>query len=576
MPHHVVVDGSNLATEGRAMPSLAQLNEAVLAFIEEHPDALITVVVDATFGHRIDPTEVKEFDAAISNNELVAPPAGAIGRGDAFVLSIANKVSATILSNDSFQEFHGSHPWLFDEGRLVGGKPVPHIGWVFVNRVPVRGPVSRTAVKEAKRKKAAPGTATVQPVPAKAGGRRLAHPEASKPMPIPKAPPPGAVLKGQGKHVAAPRPAHVPDGAPPAPAPAPAPAATAVNDLLPFLSFVEHHPLGTRVDATVESYSSHGAYVRLVGDVVGYLPMRKMADPAPRSAREFLTIGDQLTLVVESFAPTRRSIDLATVAMATVAAPAPAPAKRARGKAAKAVETTTVDELEVAPAPARGRRTRVATPATADTTSAAPAAVEPAAVEPAAVDTAAPGRGRRGKRAAASADAAVVPAVEAPMAGKGARAARRGKVVEAPAAAEPDVVPAPPVMTGKRAAATKAVSKQQPKQQPTREPAERPAKRAKATSTEQPAKQPAKRSKTAATPAGAKQEAAEPARPAESEPATATRPARTKRVAAPAADAPLPADAHAPKGRTKRAASAPVEPASPAPARPKRASRASA
>lgn len=62
-------------------------------------------------------------------------------------------------------------------------------------------------------------------------------------------------------------------------APAPAPAATAVNDLLPFLSFVEHHPLGTRVDVTVESYSSHGAYVRLVGDVVGYLPMRKMADP---------------------------------------------------------------------------------------------------------------------------------------------------------------------------------------------------------------------------------------------------------------------------------------------------------
>ena len=29
MPHHVVVDGSNLATEGRAMPSLEQLNEAV-------------------------------------------------------------------------------------------------------------------------------------------------------------------------------------------------------------------------------------------------------------------------------------------------------------------------------------------------------------------------------------------------------------------------------------------------------------------------------------------------------------------------------------------------------------------
>src|ERR1043165_5643894 len=81
MPQHVIVDGSNLATEGRAMPSLQQLNEAVMAFMAEHPDALITVVVDATFGHRISSSEVAEFDDAVSNNELVAPPAGAIGRG---------------------------------------------------------------------------------------------------------------------------------------------------------------------------------------------------------------------------------------------------------------------------------------------------------------------------------------------------------------------------------------------------------------------------------------------------------------------------------------------------------------
>src|SRR5215211_3259285 len=149
MPSHVVVDGSNIATEGRPFPSLKQLNEAVLAYMEEHPDATVTVVVDATFGHRIDASEVGEFDAAVDNNELVAPPAGAIGRGDAFVLTIAAKAEATILSNDSFQEFHGEHPWLFDEGRLVGGKPVPNVGWVFVPRTPVRGPVSRRAQREA-------------------------------------------------------------------------------------------------------------------------------------------------------------------------------------------------------------------------------------------------------------------------------------------------------------------------------------------------------------------------------------------------------------------------------------------
>ena len=114
------------------------------------PDVEITVVVDATFGHRIAKKEVKAFDEAVANNELVTPPAGAIGRGDAFVLSIANKAKAGVLSNDSFQEFHGEYDWLFDEGRLVGGKPVPHVGWVFVPRTPVRGPKSRQSVKEAK------------------------------------------------------------------------------------------------------------------------------------------------------------------------------------------------------------------------------------------------------------------------------------------------------------------------------------------------------------------------------------------------------------------------------------------
>src|SRR3954453_186201 len=154
MARHVVVDGSNLETEGRAMPSLKQLVDAVQAYMDDNPDDLVTVVVDATFGHRIDPKEVAEFDAAIEHNELVAPPAGAVGRGDAFVLKIADKVGAIIISNDSYQEFHGEYDWLFDEGRLVGGKPVPHVGWVFTLRTPVRGPKSREAVKEAKRKKA--------------------------------------------------------------------------------------------------------------------------------------------------------------------------------------------------------------------------------------------------------------------------------------------------------------------------------------------------------------------------------------------------------------------------------------
>ena len=236
MSRLVVVDGSNIATEGRTIPSLKQLNEAVLAFMEENPDDKISVVVDATFGHRIDPKEIDDFNEAVENNEIVAPPAGAVGRGDGFVLAIADKKSATILSNDSYQEFHGQYDWLFDEGRLIGGKPVPNIGWVFILRVPVRGPKSRQSVKDAKRKRS-----DVRPT--------KASKEATQPMPVPKAPPPGATLgdrgtkgrrRGSGR------------GAAKEVAPALVPSATSTsvstppqhtNDLLSFLGFVEHHPV---------------------------------------------------------------------------------------------------------------------------------------------------------------------------------------------------------------------------------------------------------------------------------------------------------------------------------------------
>ena len=285
----VVVDGSNIATEGRSMPSLSQLNDAVMAFREEFPDAVVTVVVDATFGHRIDKKEAAEFDAAVAHNELVAPPAGAIGRGDAFVLSIANKVGARILSNDSFQEFHGDYPWLFDEGRLIGGKPVPLVGWVFVERLPVKGPVSRKSQRAAARR-------SHRRAEGGRGGKR-AERRASRcrcRRHLRREPGRGA----QAARARGDRPRRHRSPAPP------------VNDLLPFLDFVEHHPVGSSVNGVVESYASHGAYVG-VGDLRGYIPLRLMGDPPPRSAREAMKIGDAVTLVVTSFAPGRRSVDLA-------------------------------------------------------------------------------------------------------------------------------------------------------------------------------------------------------------------------------------------------------------------------
>ena len=317
-PKHVVIDGSNLATEGRTQPSLAQLNEAVLAFMREFPSTKVTVVVDATFGYRIDKKEVAEFDAAIDNNELVTPPAGAVGRGDGFVLTIAEKVGASVVSNDSYQEFQGDFPWLFDDGRLIGGKPVPHVGWVFIDRQPVR-PTGRSAAKKSSRR-------------------------ATAPMPVPTAPPPGARLvakaarksvepakKGAADAVKPARKSAEP--ARKAAADAVKPAArtssrSALNDQAVFDAFVSSHEPGDRVRGTVAEYAAHGVYVT-VGKIRAYLPLARMADPAPRSARHHVKIGDALSLVVDGFAPERRGVDVGVVGVPVPAVPAKKRAKSA-------------------------------------------------------------------------------------------------------------------------------------------------------------------------------------------------------------------------------------------------------
>jgi Zc3h12a-like Ribonuclease NYN domain len=202
-PHHVVVDGSNLATEGRTLPSLQQLDEAVTAYAEEDPNSRITVVVDASFEHRIDESERETLREAMLNGEVVSPPAGAIGRGDAFVLRIAERTGAIVLSNDSFQEFHGEHPWLFDDGRLIGGKPVPGVGWIFTPRLPIRGPKSRAATAEKRRSdpESAPVKAAELARAAKKAAKRPTKKAASAPLvstawPItPTTPPPAPLTR---------------------------------------------------------------------------------------------------------------------------------------------------------------------------------------------------------------------------------------------------------------------------------------------------------------------------------------------------------------------------------------------
>jgi Histone H1-like nucleoprotein HC2/S1 RNA binding domain/Zc3h12a-like Ribonuclease NYN domain len=352
---HVVVDGSNIATEGRDAPSLAQLDEAVQAFVEEYSPRHVTVVVDATFPNRIDRKERQTYEDAVNANELITPPAGAIGRGDAFVLQIARRAGASILSNDSFQEFHGDYPWLFEKGRLIGGKPVPHVGWVFMERAPVRGPTSRRSVSEARKATKAVAKTVASPAAAdaddsagktprkrRARAKAVATPEVEDTATVTAdataVAEAAAELSSDGRSGGAGRTSR---GVEP------------YNEALPFIEFVAQHPVGSEVDAVIERFSSHGAYV-MVGAARAYLPLRNLADPAPRSAKEVLRVGDEQRFVVVSIDPPLRGIDLAVPGVVDVPAAAPTGDFE--------VEAATVDDTAVVPAARRTRARKAPAP----------------------------------------------------------------------------------------------------------------------------------------------------------------------------------------------------------------------
>jgi hypothetical protein len=481
----VVVDGSNLATEGRSTPSLAQLDEAVRAWLAENPDDEVIVVVDASFSYRIDESERRTFEEAEAAGELVSPPAGALGRGDGFLLRIADRVDAAVLSNDSFQEFHGDYPWLFDTGRLLGGKPVPGVGWIFTPRTPVRGPKSRMAVRDAKRSETKEMSGPVVEAIAEATA------EAMAPEPTPSR---SGRRRRRGSRDGAAAPSH-----------------EAVNEPLPFITFIAEHHLGTEVEGTVDSFTSHGAFVVADGARC-YVPVVGLGDPPPRTAKAVLKRGETRAFVVQALDPPRRGIELALPGLARVSG---APTEEtveaeigARGRREKAGDAP-------APAPGRSRTRRTAPKAEVPE---GPPVVAPAESAPAP----APAKPRGGRKAARVPQAA--PAQAPP-----------GRPRRAPGRTRAPHEPAPPAVAADASDAPAAV----------------------------PAPRPRKRAAKAAAPAGSPVEAAPvPAREPAPVPASGTR-KRAAKAAAPApADAPATATANA------------APPAEPAPRTRKRAKKA--
>lgn len=336
---HVVVDGSNIATEGNSLPSLRQLDEAVREFLRENPDDLVTVVVDATFGHRIPPEELELFEQAETEGDIVSPPAGAIGRGDAFLLRVADRVGAVVLSNDSFQEFHGEYGWLFDKGRLIGGKPVPGVGWIFTPRSPVRGPKSRQSMKEAKRKRdAETGGADRSGLELAAERSRGRAGEKKVQRAIAVAAEEAEVSEKDARKRRRRRRGSEPPSEP-------------LNDPLTFISFIAAHRLGAEVEGLVEEFSSHGAFISANGARC-YVPLSAMGDPPPRSAREVLRKGEQRTFVVQALDAMRRGIELA---LPGYAHPSGAPTPETVDAEIHISEELHVEDLGLPPKGATGR-----------------------------------------------------------------------------------------------------------------------------------------------------------------------------------------------------------------------------
>ncbi len=173
-------------------------------------------------------------------------------------------------------------------------------------------------------------------------------------MPVPKNPPPGAATRNASGTKRASSTGEARKAAEP------------VNDLIPFLEFVESSPVGARVAGVVDRYSSHGAYVA-VGDVSVYVPLRSMADPPPKSARAHVKIGEHVDVTIVGFVAERRSVDGAfdggiTKATTPAKEPSeqsvPARSKRAASKAprtstSKTAVKTTAKKAAVKKTPAK-------------------------------------------------------------------------------------------------------------------------------------------------------------------------------------------------------------------------------
>ena len=278
------------------------------AFLEENPDDAVTVVVDATFGHRIDACERDAFEAAVDANELRRPagrrhrPRRRVraadrrqGRRDGAVErllpGVPRRVRLAVRRGPPDRRQAGARRRL--------GVRVAHAGRAGPSQPPGE------AGRQAERRRRRPTTERPR-ARTKAASRRVHRRRSRLPMPRPRS---RAASPGKRRGAAGRRPAGAAAvdrkrggglGAP------------STERSLPFLEFVAQPPVGLAPSmATVDGSRRTG--LTSMSDVGALLrPASLPGKPAPRSAPRGARVGRRCrSPFVVHRRPARRGVDLA-------------------------------------------------------------------------------------------------------------------------------------------------------------------------------------------------------------------------------------------------------------------------
>jgi hypothetical protein len=138
----IFVDASNIARSPSAPPDINRLELCRLAVLEQFPDHPVVLVADASLPRLVEnqseSSQIVLLNSMMSDGRVISVPPGSPGKADKFILNMATSKSGIVISNDSYKEFQGDFPWLFDEGRLYGHTYHEVLGWEFTVRHPVR------------------------------------------------------------------------------------------------------------------------------------------------------------------------------------------------------------------------------------------------------------------------------------------------------------------------------------------------------------------------------------------------------------------------------------------------------